>query len=257
MFVASDATWAELPENEHPLEVEADQIECQTKDNRCVARGRAKAVKGDLVLRAQEIEAVSTKNNDSKHSLRQVIAKKNVKLSSLTEKAKAEEAHYCADQDIMQLRGHEVIIETVDGHLLTARKLIEYDRRNKRIDAKEGVVIQSDKGTIFADAMTAFLVDGEKSGNRIQLQKVQAEGNVIIRTPQELLKAPKAIYYVEEKRAEAMGGVILFQNGHFAAGLKATANFETGKCALESEHSQNPPQRVKVIMDATQQKAQK
>jgi lipopolysaccharide export system protein LptA len=253
-FLAMNLAHAQLPENEQPLEVGADQIECQTKSNRCIAHGSAQVVKGDFVLQAQEIEAVSRKNEGSKHSLRQVVARKNVKLSSLREKAKADEAYYDADQDIVQLKGHEVVIESVDGHVLTAQELIKYDRRNKRMDAKKGVMIQSSRGTVFADAMTAYFMEDQSRNDKIQLKKVEAQGNVIIRTQQELLKAPKAIYYVTEKRVEATGGVVLFQNGNLATGSKASVNFETGLCALESEHSQNGRSRVKVIVDTTQQK---
>ena len=253
---AWDVAHAQLSKKDSPLEVEADHVECHTQDNRCIAQGRAQAVKGDFVLKAQEIESVSIKNKDSKHSLRRITAKKNVNLSSLRETAKADEAHYDADRDIVLLKGREVVIETVGGHVLTAQQQIEYDRRNKRMEAQKGVVMHSDKGTVFADAMTAYLSEDPNGADKFQLQKVVAKGNVIIRTPQELLKAPQVIYYAAEKRAEATGGVVLFQNGNWANGSKAWVNFQTGLSSLESDHSQIERSRVKVILDATQHKGQ-
>jgi lipopolysaccharide export system protein LptA len=138
-----------------------------------------------------------------------------------------------------------------------AQELIEYDRRNKRMDAQKGVIIQSDNGTVFADSMTAFFTEGRNADDTLQLQKVEAAGNVIIRTQHELLKAPKATYFVTEKRMDATGGVVLFQNGNWAKGASAAVNFETGLCSLESDHSQKAHSRVKVILDTTQQKARK
>ncbi|MBJ6878073.1 hypothetical protein JG665_19070, partial [Vibrio cholerae] len=75
-----------------------------------------------------------------KHNLRKVVASGNVRFSSPNEKATAEEAHYDAELDVLELMGPDIWLETKDGKSLTAHERIEYDRRNKRIEAKQGAV---------------------------------------------------------------------------------------------------------------------
>lgn len=212
------------------LAIEADVIRCHAKENKCTAEGHATAVKKDIQLLADEVEAFASSHNPKKRELVRVVALRNVELSSPQGKAFGQKAIYEVKTDVVRLLGPQVKVEASDGKVLIAKNSIAYDHRHKQIDAPEDVILLAKEGTIESDTMTAFFK--EMGDQKILLHEVKAVGHVIVRMEEKILRADRVTYDAKHQRARAVGNVEVFQKGHYAAGHSAIVDFLSKSCIL-------------------------
>jgi lipopolysaccharide export system protein LptA len=229
--------------NDVPIEVEADQgIEWLRDQQLYLARGNAKATRGQVTVYGDMLTAryrprASTKPAGLKQptgdsgtgsggtEIYQLEAIGNVKITTPTETAWAERAIYDADQAVMVLLGNNLRLETKTD-VLTARDSLEYwDKRQLAVARGNAIAAREDR-RIRADTLSAQFVDVPGQGQK--LQRVDAFGNVEVRTQLETARGEKGVYLAGPEQATLIGNVKITRGNNQLDGEVAEVDMKTG-----------------------------
>jgi lipopolysaccharide export system protein LptA len=257
-----------------PVHIEAEKgIEWHQKSKIYVARGNATVTRGDITVKAETLTAhYRTKKKDDKTTDKTagaqgdgktpampagfagalagggadvylVTAEGNVRIVQADKKIAGDKGVYDLDTGIFQLTGRHVSMATAK-ETITAERKIEY-RTKQKIAIVEGnaIAIKDDK-KVRADRFTAFFANG-KDG-KLEIQRVIAEGNVVITTPTEVATADRGIYNHKTGIAQLMGSVKLTRGDNQLNGDRAEVNLKTGVSRLLAARTRNG--RVKVLV---------
>lgn len=95
---------------------------------------------------------------------------------------------------------------------------------------------------LYADVLTAFLAaPAEDSGeageaaNPNRIERIEADGNVRLVTPDEVVVGDNGVYDVENARASLEGEVVLTQGENVARGDRLDMNLDTGVSRLTAK----------------------
>lgn len=95
---------------------------------------------------------------------------------------------------------------TIDGDVITATfATVDNKTIIKNFDVKDNVVVSNEKGTVYANFLTAYFKDGES--NKSVIDKVVMTGDVKTTTEGRSVRADKGIYYPENEVVEMFGNV--------------------------------------------------
>lgn len=269
-----------------PVHIEAEKgIEWRQKSKVYVARGNATVKRGDITVRAETLTAhYRTKKDgvekdkngkdkagtDAKKTadatgaatpkpaglagalgggnadVYKVTAEGNVRIVQADKKIAGDYGVYNLDNGIFRLTGRHVSMETAKEKI-TANRKIEYRTRQKiAIVAGNAIAHQADK-KVRADRFTAFFANG-KDGN-LEIQRVIAEGNVVITTPTEVATADRGIYNHKTGIAQLIGSVKLTRGDNQLAGDRAEVNLKTGVSRLlAAQGKKGRDGRVRVLV---------
>lgn len=175
-----------------------------------------------------------------------VTAEGNVRIVQADKKIAGDYGVYNLDNGIFRLTGRHVSMETAKEKI-TANRKIEYRTRQKiAIVAGNAIAHQADK-KVRADRFTAFFANG-KDGN-LEIQRVIAEGNVVITTPTEVATADRGIYNHKTGIAQLIGSVKLTRGDNQLAGDRAEVNLKTGVSRLlAAQGKKGDDGRVRVLV---------
>jgi lipopolysaccharide export system protein LptA len=203
-----------------------------------------------------------------------IEAEGNVHISTATDQAQGDRAVYDMDQAVMVLTGRDLKLTTATD-TLTARDSLEY-WPNKRMSVARGaaVVVTEDNRRIAADTLVGyFLPEGQTAppapqrpanasaatgtpgatrsvpGAGSKLERVEAFGNVEIRTPQEVVRGDRGVYSTVSGMARLLGGVRITRGENQLNGQESIVNMRTGVARLVN----TPGQRVQGLIVPNQQ----
>lgn len=215
-----------------PIEIFADDgIEWQQERSVVVARGNARAIRGDVevtadVLSAYYREAAATGDSE----IWRVEADGNVKIITPSETAYAHKGIYDVDSGILVLRTGGKDTETVrvvgkNGDL-TAREQMEFWEEKQMFVARGGAqAVQGDR-KVSADVLVAYLDRTAEGEDRVE--RVEAFDDVVITTPAETVRAERGVYRVDDGIAAMLGGVKITRGSNQLNGCSAEVNLNTG-----------------------------
>ncbi len=86
--------------------------------------------------------------------------------------------------------------------------------------------------TLSADVLTAHMTDAA-GGATSQISRLDAEGNVVLTTPEETARGRTGTYDVEQKIAILVGSVVLIQQDNVLHGERLVMDLRTGRSRLE------------------------
>ncbi len=208
-----------------PIEVTADDgIELHQKESKIIARKNALATRGDSKLSADIIEAEYRKLPNKGTEIWRLIASDNVVMTSEKEKAFGDTAEFNVDDGVLIIRGVPARFITLQD-VVTA-DILEYWQKQQLVIAKQNAKIVRENRTITADEISA-LFKKNKEG-KLEIKKMQAEGNVVIQTENERATGEKATYNPKTGIAILLGKVKLTQKDNYMTGAKAVVNMKTG-----------------------------
>lgn len=92
--------------------------------------------------------------------------------------------------------------------------------------------VQTDM-TITSDRMTIAYADNP-SGNGQQIQRIDASGNVFVRSPSETARSNFAIYDLDKKLITMVGGVVLNRNGNEVRSQRLVYDLNSGKANVDA-----------------------
>ena len=215
-----------LQEGEEPLEINAEEgIEWRRDSQQYIARGNARAAQGDLEVFADVLTATYRPTAAGDNEIYQIDAEGNVRIVSPGETVYGETARYLLDQRVLVLRGDN--LKMVAGEdVLTARDTFEYwEELQVAVARGNAVAIRGDR-RIRADSLVAQLAKG--SDDNLEIDKVDAKGNVQISTPSDYVEGNQGVYYVRRQFATLTGAVKITRGDNQLNGEYAEVDLESG-----------------------------
>lgn len=252
-----------------PIEVTAvDGIEWRQQEQVVIARGQARAVRGGVTVDADRLIAryrprggeaaaaprAPTEGPAGGGEIWRLEAEGNVVVTSATDRAEGDRAVYDMDQSVMVMTGGALRLVTPDN-TLTARDSVEYwAQRRMAVARGNAVVVTNDGRRVRADTLVAFFAEGAATGatqppraqtTSIQpgqppgaqpssIERVEAYGNVDIRTAEEVVRGDRGVYNPNTGLARLLGNVRITRGDNTLTGQEAIVNMKTGIARLVS-----------------------
>lgn len=278
--------------DDKPLEVFADQgIEWRQNDNTYIARGNARAIKGDTTVYGDTLLAHYRKTESGGTEIWRLEATGNVRIASPTDTAYGDRAVYTLDNAVLVLTGKALRL-TTPRQTITARDSLEYwEQKDLAVARGNGLVVTDDGRRIRGDVLTAQFKSNKtpagtaattakpatakpattKPGatqkpaapaaqrgnerNDSRMQRIDAYGNVIITTPQEVARGNRAVYLEETGIANLIGSVKITRGQNQLNGEAAEVNLRTGVSRIVSATSgtSGGPVRALIVPDGKAQ----
>ncbi|GGJ06041.1 LptA/OstA family protein [Neoroseomonas lacus] len=271
-----------------PIEVTAvDGIEWRQQEQVIVARGEARAVRGGVTVEADRLIAryrprggesgaaprAPTDGPTGGGEIWRLEAEGNVVVTSATDRAEGDRAVYDMDQSVMVMTGGNLRLISTDN-TLTARDSIEYwAQRRMAVARGNAVVVTNDGRRVRADTLVAYFVEnaapgatptpertpraqpaatlpGQPPGTEASsIERVEAYGNVDIRTAEEVVRGDRGVYNPNSGLARLLGAVRITRGDNTLTGQEAIVNMKTGVARLVSA----PGARVQGLVVPQQQ----
>lgn len=273
-----------------PIEVTAsDGMEWRQNEQVVIARGNARAVRGDVTVTANQLiaryrrksgaatastasaspgpVAADTGNNE----IYRLEAEGNVHIFTATDLAVGDKAVYDIDQAVLLMTGRDMKL-TTPQQVLTARDTMEYwsqkhmavgrglatvttaDGRRLAGDTLVGYTTPPDAPGATPAATPAAKAPAQRSADPLlssgKLQRVEGFGNVEVRTATEIIHGDRGVYVADTGIARLAGDVHITRGQSQLNGDEAIVNMRTGISTL----SRDPGKRVQGLVvpnDAT------
>jgi lipopolysaccharide export system protein LptA len=243
-----------------PIEITAtDGIEWRQQEQVVVARGQARAVRDGVTVDADRLLAryrpragaqpsTAAASPASGSEIWRIEAVGSVRIATLAETATGERAVYDMDQAVMVLSGEGLALETA-AQRITARDSLEYWPQRRMAVARGNALVQtSDNRRIAADTLVAHFLEaaepaaaaapaaaqarpaaapaGPGEGSRID--RVEAFGNVEIRTAEEVVRGQRGVYSPQTGLARIIGAVRITRGDNQLNGAEAIVDLRSG-----------------------------
>jgi lipopolysaccharide export system protein LptA len=210
---------------DQPIEIDAEQgIEWRRDDKSYIARGNARALRGDLAVYADVLTAHYRELDDGSSEIWRLSAEGNVRMTSPTETIFGERATYDMDKGVVTVTGENLRVETPD-EVLTARDSLEYWDREQIIIARGDAMVTQEDKKLRADLLTGYLRKTEEG--KSELSRVEGV-DVRISTPQETVVAEEGVYEMDTEVATLVGGVKITRGNNQLNGDRAEVDMKSG-----------------------------
>ncbi|MGC1409433.1 MAG: LptA/OstA family protein [Acetobacteraceae bacterium] len=270
-----------------PIAITAsDGIEWRQEQREVIARGNAKAVRQNVTVTADRLIAfyrpknggaaqptqaaqptpgVVTDPDTGGNEIFRVQAEGNVRIFTPTDQVQGDRAVYDMDKAVLVVTGRALKL-TTPNDVLTARDDLEYwSQKHMAVARGNAVAVTNDGRRIAADTLVAYTTDAptppsptppQNAADPLtasgKLQKVEAYGNVTIRTVTDTAIGDRAVYVPDTGIARLAGRVRITRGQNQLDGSEAEVNMKTGIAQLLP----GPSERVQGLVlpnDATNQ----
>ena len=171
---------------------------------------------------------------DGTSEVYKITASGNVRLISPNETAQGDRGAYDVDNGIVVLLGEDLRF-TTPREVITARDSLEYWEAKQMAVARGEAKAARDDRRISADVLAAhFQPDQEE---KLQLARIEAYGNVLVKTAKEFARGDRGTYFVEKELATLQGAVKITRGENQLNGDYAEVNLVTGVSRLLSDSS--------------------
>ncbi len=215
-----------LEEGDSPLEINAeDGIEWRRDEQTYVARGNARAARGELEVFADVMIASYRASEQSSTDIYRIDVHGNVRIVTPNEVVYGENGVYDVENGILVLTGNNLKL-TSGQDVLTARDSLEYWEGKQLAVARGNAVATREDKRIRGDVLTAHFE--QDANEQLELARVDAFDNVEVATQQEFARADKGQYFVKREVARLIGNVKITRCGNQMNGSEAEVNLATG-----------------------------
>jgi len=213
-------------DSSQPIAIEADEgIEWQQQKQLYIARGNAKATRGDVTLTADTLTAFYRKSEDDSNQIWRLEANGRVHIVSPTEKVWAERGIYDVDNGVLVLTGGNLKLETQNDRLTASESLEYWDKRQMAVARGDATALRGDQRVKAAVISAQFRTDPK---GELQLTQVEAFDNVEISTPKATARSAYGVYDATSSVARLAGTVKISRGSDHLAGNCAEMNMTTG-----------------------------
>lgn len=236
LFAASGAPAQSLNfgdnKSDLPIEVQADEgIEWQQDGQVFLARGNARATRGDVAVHADLLRAYYRKGEDGSNQISRLDALGNVRIVSKDETAYGDAGVYDVDKSILVLSGKKVRLVAEKDEITADQQLEYYDLKQMAI-ARGNAVARSEGRTLQSDVLVAYFKNDAAGEKRVQ--RVEAFDNIHIVTDKDEAWADRGVYNADTGIASLTGEVRIARGENVLAGCSADVNLNTGVSKLKS-----------------------
>ena len=253
-----------------PVEVTArDGMEWRQNEQMVIARGDARAVRGGVIVMADNLIARYRRKPGSaapaagaqsgvadtgSNEIYRLEAQGHVRIATATDLAVGDRAVYDIDQAVLVLTGGDLRL-TTPQQTLTAEDSMEYWSDKGVAVARGDATIQTADGRrLSADTLVGYTVPPSTQGSSLvgvqggarpaaaaggdpslaagKLQRVEAFGNVVIRTAAETVRGNRGVYVPDSGIARLAGNVRITRGQNQLNGDEAVVNTQTGVSTL-------------------------
>lgn len=214
------------PDNpDAPIEIYADEgIEWQRDGRKAIAHGNARAVQGEVTVRADRLIMHYRPREGGGNEVWRIEADGRVRVTSPDQTATGDYGVYEMDQEVLVLTGTPKLVTPTEE--ISARRQIEFwTERNVAVARDEARVI-SEGRNLRADLLVAYFE--ETAGGKKEVSHVDAEGGVHISTATEIARAARAAYDAKSGIATLSGSVKITRGEDQLNGEYAEVNLNTG-----------------------------
>jgi lipopolysaccharide export system protein LptA len=270
----------------------SEGMEWRQEQREVIARGNARAVRqsvtvtadrliafyrpknGDAAQPAQPAQSIVNGPDTGGTEIYRVQAEGNVRIFTPTDQAQGDRATYDMDQAVLIMTGRNLKL-TTPNDVLTARDDLEYwSQKHMAVARGDAVVVTNDGRRLSADTLVAYTTDAPANpatpkptpvaatGQQQtqddplaasgKLQKVDAFGNVTIRTVTDTAIGDRAVYVPDTGIARLAGRVRITRGDNQLDGSEAEVNMKTGIARLLSGGGERV-QGLVIPNDATRQ----
>jgi len=211
-----------------PIYIEAEEeIEWRRKESVYTARGNARASQGGITVEAAILSAYYRKTEAGNTEIYLLQAEHNVRITSEEEIATGETAVFDIIGGILVITGDEVRLVTAED-VIVARDSLEY-YQHQHLAAARGVATatRGDK-QVRADILMAYFSPGDGGARTSNVERMEAIGNVLISTPQDIVRARRGDYNPNTGIATLTGDVKITRGDSQMNGEFAEVNLNTG-----------------------------
>ncbi|MBR0645753.1 hypothetical protein GXW71_22310 [Roseomonas hellenica] len=257
-----------------PVDVTAeDGIEWHQQQQMVVARRNARAVRDGVTVEADRLiaryrpraggtpapaPAPGSEATTGASEIWRLEAEGNVRITTATDRAEGDRAVYDMDQAVMVLTGRNLSLTTPDNRL-TARDSLEYWPRRRMAVARGGAVAEGQEARrIRADTLVGFFLEDPPQPGGVRtasapaparpppqpgqpgqpetgrLDRVEAYGNVEVRTATEVVRGNRGVYSPATSMARVLDNVRITRGQNQLQGTEAIVNLATGVARLIS-----------------------
>jgi len=208
-----------------PIEISADQgIEWRQKTNSYSAHGNAKAVQGNVTVHAEKLTAFYRKTPNKGSQIWRIDADGDVRIITPSQRAYGKKGTYNVTKGVLTLTG--LVRLDTKGDRITARDSLEYWEEKNIAIARGNAIATRGANRLRADMLTAHF-EKDKDG-KSQVRKVDALDNIIITTPDEVIKSHRGVYNLKTGIVTLTGFVKITRGGNQLNGASAKVNLNTG-----------------------------
>ncbi len=248
------------------IDISAEQsLEWYQETQLYVARGKAKAVRGDMVVEADlltahqrdakaapgEAKTKTDKTAQGTGNIDQMTAEGNVHIYDPRQQAFGERAVYDPDQRTFKMTGANLKYLT-EKDIVTARDSLEYFEDRNLAVAKGRAIGEHQGSRVEADILSAQF--SQTPTGQKEMTQLLANGNVLITTKDGgLSRGDNAVYDVKKNVAVLTKNVRITRGQTQLAGDKAEVDFATGQSRLINSGSG----RVRALLPTSNEKSQK
>ena len=225
-----------------PIEVYAeDGIEWQQDGSIFVARGNARAVRGEVEVLSDELKAHYREGAGGQSEVWRLDALGNVRIISNSETAYGSRAIYNADKKVLVIDGEKPRLVSGKDTLSASQRLEYWELKSFAVARGDAVAVRDNK-RVHADVLVAHLKPDAKGQTRVY--RVDAYDNVRIRTGRETATGDRGVYNVDSGVATLTGKVKLVRDDNELRGCRAEVNLNTGISKLFACANQSSSGRV-------------
>jgi lipopolysaccharide export system protein LptA len=212
-----------------PIEINAeDGIEWRQRDKVYVARGKARAAQGEVTVYADVLTAHYRELKGGSTEIWRIDADGNVRIASPRQTAHGDKAVYDVDKGVLVLTGNVRLVTETDR--ISARDSLEYwEKRNLAVARGKAVAVRGDR-RLMADILAAHFKKDDGGANKVH--EIEAFDNVLISSPEEIVRADYGVYNVETGIANLTGSVKITRGDSQLNGARARVNLNTGVSTL-------------------------
>jgi len=257
-----------------PIEVTArGGFEWRENEQKVIATEDARAVQGDTVVTADRLiayyrkkaaatpAAATAPTNDATdtggNEVYRLEAEGHVLISTPTDQAQGDHAVYDIDQAVLVLTGRDLKLTTPQD-ILTARDSMEYwSQKHMAVGRGNAVVVTTDGRRIAADVLVGYTRDNDTPqqpapaaapatastapadslASSGKLERVEAFGNVEVRTATDIARGDRGVYVTDTGMARIVGHVRITHGENQSEGPAADVNMKTGIAHLVADAS--------------------
>lgn len=222
-----------LPVNDgKPIELSADEVlEWHRDAQYFIARGNVHVVQDKNEIFADTLRADYTEKTEGGGiNITLLTASDNVRLVSEGGTGTGDKLTYDTRTGAAELTGDSLRLEN-EAQVLTATDRMTYNTNESRFDAygRAKIDIPKEGQSLTGDQLTAYFKQGESAGTgtRSSLDRVVMNGNVVIRTPDEIAYGKTATYTGDSQVATLAGNVRIERGQDILTGDRAEVNLKT------------------------------
>ena len=208
-----------------PLEIDAEQaLEWRRNEKKYVARGNARAVRGEVSLQADTLTAFY-REVDGSTQIYRIVADGRVRMRSATEQARGDQGIYDVDKAVIVLTGSALEITSPTDRITARDSLENWEVRRIAVARGDARATRADR-KVRADILQAYFA--EDPNGDLAAQRVEAFDNVCLESPNNIARGSRGDYDVDRGIAILTGDVRIAQGPNIIRGSKAEVNLKTG-----------------------------